>query len=109
MTIPIVDDEIRKRELVRIEQERSDAECENGDPEIEEVWCPPRHGDIEKHDQCPHPEVYTWTSEAREEDAKGQAGRSEASSGSNIPSPTERKVADDRMRVDLGRKYFKHR
>ena len=71
MNIPIVNDEVGKYELVRVEQERSDAKCENRDPEVDEIGCPPRHCDVKKHDQCSHPEVYAWASETRKEDTEG--------------------------------------
>jgi hypothetical protein len=51
---------------MRIEQEWRNAEGSNGEPEINQVGCPDCHRDIEKHDQCPHAKVNTWSCESRE-------------------------------------------
>lgn len=40
----IVDDEVSEGELVRVEEERSDAEREDCEPEVDEEWRPNRQG-----------------------------------------------------------------
>jgi len=40
----IIDDEIGEGELVRVEEERSDAEREDCEPEVDEEWRPDRQG-----------------------------------------------------------------
>ena len=40
----IVNDEVSEGELVRVEEERSDAEREDCEPEVDEEWRPNRQG-----------------------------------------------------------------
>jgi len=42
----IVDDEVSEGELVRVEEERSDTECKDCKPEVDEEWRPERQGCI---------------------------------------------------------------
>ena len=64
MRIPVIDDKVRERELMRVENERCQAQCERRNPEVDEVWDPQRDGDIQQHYQRAHAQVDTGTSEA---------------------------------------------
>ena len=44
----IIDDEVGKGELVRVEKEWSDTEREDREPEVDEVWYPDGKRDIEE-------------------------------------------------------------
>lgn len=101
MNLPIINDEIGEHKLMRIEQERCNTQREDGDPEIDEVGCPERQGHIEKHDQCPHPQINAGPSEARKERAEVDSGGREATTGCDIPSTTEGQIAKNRMGIDL--------
>lgn len=44
--LPIIDEEIRKCELMRVEQERGDAEGQNRHPEVYDPRGPQGHGHV---------------------------------------------------------------
>lgn len=71
---------------MRVEQERRDTKGSNGDPEVDEVWRPNRHRNIEQHDERPHPEIDTGTCKSREEDAERNPSRSKATACSDVSS-----------------------
>jgi hypothetical protein len=93
---------------MRVEQERRYTKSSNSDPEVDEVWCPDRQCDIEKHDEGPHPKVDTGASKSREEDAEGNPGSSEATTCCDVSCTTERQITQDRVSIDLCREYFKY-
>ena len=45
--LAVVDNEIGKRELMRVEQEWRNTKTENGDPEVDDVWDEDRHGNVQ--------------------------------------------------------------
>jgi len=99
--LPVVNDEVGERELVRVEHEGGNAQCENGDPEVNEMGHPDGQGDEKEHQQRPHAKIDTGSSETRVENAEVHAGRREASAGGDITSTTKGQIAQDRMSVDL--------
>lgn len=105
--LPIINNKIRKRKLVRVEQERRDAQCRHRDPEVDEMRHPDGHRDVEQHDERAHAEIDAGAREARVEDAERDAGGREAAPGGDIPCTTEREIAEDGMRLDLRREYLK--
>ena len=109
MHVPIVNDEIRWRELVRVEQERRDTERKNRHPEVGHPSGPDRQCNIEQHDQRTHAEVDTRSSEPGVEDTEGQSSRSETTSSGDVTRTTECQVREDRVRVDLGGEDFEDR
>jgi hypothetical protein len=106
---PIVNNEVRKRELVWVEQEWSDTKGQNGNPKVDQVRRPERERNVEEHEQRTHAEVDAGASKAREEDAERDPRRREATAGSDVPRTAEGQVVQDRMRVDLGGEDLKHR
>ena len=46
--LAVVDDEVRERELVRVEDERRDAQRQYRDPEVDEEGRPDSHGGVEE-------------------------------------------------------------
>lgn len=86
---------------MRIEQERCNAQREDGYPEINEVGCPERQGHIKKHDQCPHPQIDAGPSEPRKERAEVNSGSCETTTSCDISSTTEGQIAKDGMGIDL--------
>ena len=99
---PVVDDEVREHELMRVEQEWRNAQREDGDPEVQQVGCPQRQRYKQQHEHRPHAEVDTWASETREEDVEVDACCRKATSGRNVTSTTESEIAQNRVGVDLG-------
>jgi hypothetical protein len=49
---------------VRIENEGSDAERQNGEPEVNQIWDIDRHCSIEEKEEVPHAHIDTGTSKA---------------------------------------------
>ena len=107
--LAVVDDEVGERELMRVEDEGGDAECEDGDPEVDEMRDPDGQGDVQEHEQRPHAEVNAGPGEPRVEDAEGQARGGETSSSGDVSSTTECEIAQNRMSVDLGGEDFEDR
>ena len=62
--LAVVDDEVRERELVRVEDERSQTQRKRRNPEINHMRYPERDRHIKQHDQRPHPQVDTRTSKS---------------------------------------------
>ena len=62
--VPVVNDEVRRRELVRVEQEGRDAHRQNGDPEVRDPSRPDRQRYVEQHDERAHAEVDARAREA---------------------------------------------
>lgn len=56
---------------MRVEDEGRDAEGEDADPEVDEMWDPERHGDIQQDEERPHAEVDAGSGESRVQDAEG--------------------------------------
>lgn len=106
--LAVVDDEVRERELVRVEDERRQAQGERRDPEVDEPVGPERRRDVE-HAQCePEAHVDGRPGEARVEDRERVARRREAAAGGDVARAAERQVGQDRLGVDLGREDFEH-
>ena len=91
---------------MRVEQERRDAHREDGHPEVRHPSRPDRQRHVEEHDERPHAEVDTRASEAGVQDGERDTRRRETTTGSNVPGTTERQVALDGLRVDLGREHL---
>lgn len=70
---------------------------------------PNRHGGIEQDEKIPHAHVYARTSKSGIEDAEGDSSSSESTTGCDVSSTTECQIAQNRVRVDLGRKDFEYR
>lgn len=51
---PIIDYEVRERELMRIEDKWRDTQGSDGNPEVDQEWSPDSHRHIEEHNQSPH-------------------------------------------------------
>ncbi len=84
-----------------VENEGSKAQGECGEPEVDQMGYPKRHRHVQQHDQSAHPQVDTRTREARIQDRKRHACRSEATTSRNVPGTTECKITQDRVAVDL--------
>lgn len=93
--LPIVDDEISERELMRIEKEGGDAKSEDGDPEVDKVGHPQGQGYIKQQAKRAHTEVNTRPGETRVQLAERLANRSEPSSCGDVSGTAERKITDD--------------
>jgi hypothetical protein len=103
---PIINNEIGEGELVRVEQEGSNAKCEDRGPEVDEMGKPKRHGDVKQNEKRAHAKIDAGTGETRVQDTEGETCGRETSTSSDITGTTERQVAEDRMSVDLGREDF---
>ena len=99
---PVVDDEVGEDELMRVEQERRNAERKDGDPEVNDPWRPNRQSHVEQHDERAHAEVDTRACETREQDAEADATGGEPTTGSDVTRTTEGQVAEYGVRLDLG-------
>lgn len=99
---PVVNDEVRSGKLVRVEQERRDAQRQNRHPEVRDPSRPDRQRHVKQHDQSAHAKVDTRSGEARVEDSERDPGRCKATSGRDVPGATESQVRDDRVRRNLG-------
>ena len=109
MDSPVVDNEVRGGELMRVEKERRDAQGQNGHPEVSDPSRPDRQRHIEQHDERPHAEVDARAREARVQDREGDARRREPTTRGDVPRTTKRQVRDDRVRRDLRREHLKGR
>jgi hypothetical protein len=89
--------------LMGVEQERRDAKSESGDPEIDKPVHPEGRGDVEHHEGETHAEVDRRAGESRVEDREVDSGGGKTSTGSDVPSASERQVGQDRIGVDLRR------
>ena len=69
---------------------------------------PYRHGDVEQDEEIPHAHVYARTSKSRIEDAEGDSSSGKSTTGCDVSGTTERQIAQNRVRVNLGRKDFEH-
>ena len=85
-----------------IKDEWCDAKSSDGYPEVNQEWCPDGHRHIEKHNQCSHAKIDTWSSESREENTKRYTTGCESTSCCNITSTSECQVAEDGVSIDLG-------
>ena len=94
---------------MRIEQERSDTQGQDGEPEINEIRRPHCHRDIEQANQRSHAQVNAGSSKTGKQDAEGDTSSREASSCSNVSRSTKRQVADNGMSVDLRREDLEDR
>jgi hypothetical protein len=88
---------------MRVEQEWSDAEGQDGEPEIDEVGDPNRHGSIEKKQKVSHAHVDARPSKSGVQDTERNATRCKSTSGCDVPGTTECQIAEDGVGVDLGR------
>lgn len=68
---------------------------------------PNGEGDIEQDQQVPEAGVDARSGETGVEDAEGDAGCRESTTGGDVSSTSECQVAQDRIAVDLGGKDFK--
>ena len=94
---------------MRVEEEGRDAQGQHREPEVDEVGRPDGHGGIEEHQDVTHAHVDTGAGEPRVEDGEGHARRRETTSGSDVPSASERQVAENRLRVNLSGEDFEDR
>jgi hypothetical protein len=78
-----------------VKQERRDTQSENGDPEIDQIWCPDRQSHIEQRDQSPHAKVDTRPCEPRKQDVEVYPRSREPTASSNVPSTAECQIAQD--------------
>ena len=99
--LAVVDNEVRERELVRVEHERRDAQRQHRDPEVDEEGRPDGHGGVEKQKQVAHTHIDTGSSETRVEDSERDTSRRETTTRRNVSGTTKCQVALDRLRVDL--------
>lgn len=106
--LSVVDDKVRERELVRVEQEGRDGERKDGDPEVDEPVDPETRRHVEHHERQPETHVNGRPGETRVEDGKVDSGGGEPSSGRNVSSTSERQVGQDGLGVDLGREHLEH-
>ena len=107
--IPVINDEVRERELMRVEEERRDAECQSCRPEVDQVRDPKRQRHIQQHDQRAHSEVDTRTSETRVEREELHARSRETTASRDVPCATVGEISQDGMTIDLRRKDFEDR
>lgn len=105
----VVDDEIGKGELMRVEQERCDDQRHYSDPEVNHVPSPDGQCCKKQNDHGPDTQIYGRPGESRVENAEGDSSCSETSTCSDISSATKVQVAKNRMSVDLGREHFEDR
>ena len=105
----IVDEEVRKRELVRVEDERRDAQRQYRDPEVDEEERPDGHGGVEEQKQVTHTHMDAGSSETGVEDSERDMSRRETTTRRNVLGTTECQVALDRLRVDLRREDLEDR
>ena len=107
--LSIVDDEVGECELVRVEEERSNAKSHDGDPAVDQVRHPDCKRGIQQKQQCTHTEVDTWTSKPRVKQAERYPGSSERSTSGDISCSTESQVGQDGMRVNLCGEHLEYR
>ena len=100
MCSPVINNEVCRGELVRVEQERRNAQGKDRDPEVDDPSSPQRDGDVEQHHQLSHAEIDTGASETRVENAEGYPGSRKPTTGRDVSSTTEGQITRDRMRVD---------
>ena len=98
--LPVVNDEVRDRELVRVEDERRDTERKDREPEVDDPASPERERHEQEHDEDTHAEVDRRTRETRVQDAERNPRDGESTTGCDVSSATERQVARDRVRQD---------
>ena len=94
---------------MRVEEEGCDTESGDRYPEVDEVWDPDGHGDVEEHDQHSHAHVDTRPCESGVEDTEGQTSGCETSTSGDIASTTEGQVGQDGVGVDLRGEDFEDR
>ena len=92
-----------------VEQERRDAQRQDGRPEVDQVGNPDRHGGIQQQEQVSHAHVDTRTGETGVKDAEGDAGSGKSTTGSNVSGTTKGQIVENRVGVDLSREDFEHR
>lgn len=92
-----------------VEEEGGNAKRHNREPEVEKVGDPNGHRHIEEDEEIAEAHVDAGTSEARIEDAEGNARCRKAASSSDVTSTTERQIAEDRIRIDLGGEDLENR
>ena len=92
-----------------VKPERRNAQRQHRNPKVNQIRRPQRQRHIKQHDQRPHPQVYARASKPRKQDAKVDPSSRESTSSGDVPGASERQVAEDRVRVNLGREYFKDR
>ena len=105
---PIIKDEVRERELVRVENKWRNTKSECRNPEVDQIWGPQRHRHIEQHNERPHTQVDTRSSKSRVQDTERNASRCESTTSCNVSSPTERQVAQDGVEINLSGEHFKY-
>ena len=92
-----------------IEEEGSNAQGQNGNPEVDEMGNPNGEGDVQQHDQGSHSEINAGPGESRIENAKRDTRGGESSTSRNITGSTECQVGEDGVCVNLSGEYFKDR
>lgn len=87
---PVINDKVGEDELMWVEQERRNTKRKNRDPEVDEVRSPERQRHVEQHYQRPHPEIYTWPSKPREQNAEVNSRRCKTTPSSNVTCTSKR-------------------
>ena len=90
---PVINKEIRKCELMRVEQERGNTKSHNRPPEVYDPCDPQGYGHVEEHDQGPHTKVNAWAGKPREEDRERNPGCRESSTCCDVTSSTKDQIA----------------
>ena len=93
---------------MRIEHEWRDAEGEDGEPEVDQVWDPDGHRRVQQEQQVTHAHVDTRRRETRVEDVERYPTRRETTTCSDVARTTEAHVVQERLRVDLGGEHFEN-
>lgn len=99
--LAIVDDEVGKGELMRVEHERCDTERHHGDPEVDQVRHPNRHRDVENDEQGAHAEVDARSRESRVQNRERKSSSCETTTCRDVTSTTECQVRQDGVAVNL--------
>lgn len=55
--LAIIDDEVGKGKLVRVKEEWSDAEREDREPKVDEMWYPDGERGVEEQEKIPHAHI----------------------------------------------------
>ena len=105
--LPVVDNEVRIRELVRVENKWRKAKRERRNPEVDHMRDPQRDRHIQQHHQCPHAQIDTRARETGKQQTEVRARRCKATTSSNVSSTTVVQVAEDGVAVDLRREDLK--
>ena len=99
--IPVVDEEVIPRELMRIEEEGADDEGEQRYPEVQKPDTPDGESGEKQHHQEPSTEIDGRTGETRVQDTERNPGRRKTTSRADISSTSERQILRQGIGIDL--------